>query len=178
LGSTYKLSGGADKRWDFSRRYRLRIKSATVDTEDHDSRSGGLFGGLPSPDRIQEDFPVDEAEGNDDPVTVFQDNDPYSDKEVQPKKTTFTPKGKLGYADFPVAPVFRDSAGDNNNTYELHYHFGEFVRLQIGNSNAVGQRNWFRISDYKDWRHVAKLKKVNESWVNNGSLAEPNNDGW
>src|SRR5215831_11097449 len=63
--------------------------------------------------------------------------------------------------------------GKGIRIHEIHAQFGEFTRLQIGDSNVSGYRNWFRISDYGNWRMLAKFKNVNGTWVNNMSFSQP-----
>ena len=134
---------------------------------------------LLSANKLAEDYPVDPAAGNDDTTTGDEDNDPYSNNELQPGTQNNTPKGKLASEDPPMCPVFIDAAGAANDTVEYRAHFGEFVRLQIGNSAQAGYRNWYPISDYQLWRHVGKLQKdAAGTWVDNGSTAETNNADW
>jgi hypothetical protein len=81
--------------------------------------------------------------------------------------------------DTPTNPVFIRAAGDANDTVEFRLHFREFVRLQIGKSAEPGYRNWYRVSDYTLWRHVGKVKKNPvQWWIDDGSVAEKNNEGW
>jgi len=178
------VESGAEYKWDISRRVSVKIKSLVVSTNDHDAVKGKCYDGLPSVNpKIQELYPADEAQGNDDSGTDDEDNNPYSDQEPWPfkfkdGKQLFAAKGQIASIDRVTGPLFRHGAGANGDNYEYHMHFGEFARLQIGNSNVANYRNWYRVSDYKDWRHVVKLEKASNTWNNKGSIADTNNDDW
>jgi hypothetical protein len=68
--------------------------------------------------------------------------------------------------------------GKGIRIYEIHAQFGEFTRLQIGDSNVSGYWNWHRILDYANWRMLAKFKNVNGTWVDNMSVFQPDNADW
>ena len=174
------LAGGANKRWDISRQYRVRMKSPTVSTNDYDDPGGIIYDGLPNANNIVMNYPNEDAEGNDDRAPGDEDNNPYSNAELQPGTSNKTPKGKLASHDPPTLPLFRDAAGTVGDTVEAHMHCREFVRLQIGDSGAGGYKNWYRISSFADgeWRHVGKLKKQSATWIDNGSTTEENNNNW
>ena len=72
--------------------------------------------------------------------------------------------------------VLFNSSGALGDVVELRDNFRDFVRLNLGDdpSNA----KWFRISDYVEWRVHFKLKKVADSWVDDGSDAALDNAGF
>ncbi len=191
------LKDGATKRWDMSRQIRVGIKSPTVPTGAYSaSAKGAIFDGLPSPKRLAEDYPVDEAEGNDDPSvadainpdpTADEENNPYSDAEPVPdsKPPENLPKGQLAAIDGPVIPIISNhpKSGAVDDTVEFHVHFRDFVRLQIGTNQSLhNYRNWYRISDFKEgeWRHVAALIRRIPGWgrLNPTTVSDATNDGW
>lgn len=50
-----------------------------------------------------------------------------------------------------------------------------------GDNLYAGYKNWYRISNFSEgeWKHVAKLKKQNNTWANdNGCESKPDNEGW
>lgn len=175
-----ELKEGADKKWDVSRQIRVRFKDPVIPSSAFDkSAEGKLYDGLPADNIVQIEYPdPDSAIGTDDTGTHDEDNNPYSDTEVLPGTTENLPKGKIGSHDTPVFPVFIDAPGNNGAKLEAQFQFGEFVRLQIGDKADAGYKNWYRISDFALWRHDAKLKKAGGTWVDDGSVAETNNNNW
>jgi hypothetical protein len=177
------LSGGADKRWDASRQGRVRNLFPTVGTNDIIPAPGPVWDNLPNANRVAVDYPTDDTIGNDDPRTVAQDNNPYSDADTGylqlPDKTPYkNPIGTISAFDAPTVPQFIDAAGANGDTVEMRFHAREFARLQIGNSATANYKNWYRISDFALWRHQPLFKKACGTWVDNGSVSDNTNDGW
>ena len=173
------LKEGASHRWDMSRQIRIRFKDPAIPTNDFSKVGGKVFDGLPNKDKVVIEYPPpDSAIGNDDVTATDEDDDPYSNAEVIPGTKTKLPKGKIGTLDQPILPSFIDKTGKNGDTLEMNVQFGEFVRLQIGDKSDKGYRNWYRISDFALWRHVARFKKAKGTWVDNGSVADKTNDDW
>jgi hypothetical protein len=175
------LAGGANTRWDISRRTRVRLLVPTVNSNDFDrTPAGAIYTNLPNANRIAEDYPADDCVGNDDTHTGDERNDPYNAQAAGggfPNK----PVGSICSIDPPTIPVLVDRAGANNDTVEVRVQFGEFVRLQIGDSGAAGYRNWYRISDFSNWRHHGRLIKAGGAggtWNNNASVSDATNNGW
>ena len=170
-----KLKGGADNKWDVSRRMRVKALSSAVGSEWFDGTiAGTVYDGLPAANKVQEDYPTDDRVGNDDTATEDENNVPDANAQV----TSF---------DRPKISVVRDAGGAVNDTVEYRWQFGEFVRLEIAGK-------WFRVSDFVDWRLHAKLKKVDEAvdkkdynnnnnktdklWIDDGSTTDGTNNGW
>jgi hypothetical protein len=157
-----KLAGGAKLKWDISRQVRVRIKSPTVGTNSFASPGGAIFDGLPAANKVVENFPESDVEGNDDAGTSDEDNDPYT-----------SAVGHLLNVDPVSIPVVIDAAGAVDDVIEVHAQFVEFVRLEIGST-------WYRISASDDGvlRHLGKIKKAGGTWVDDGSTGETNHDDW
>ena len=80
------------------------------------------------------------------------------------------------------------SAGTIGDTAEVRYHFIEFLRLNLGEDSSDAK--WFPISEPLRWKVHYKMKKVEDVnnldgsdatdaiWINNGSLATPDNNGF
>jgi hypothetical protein len=61
---------------------------------------------------------------------------------------------------------------------ECRVQFGEFVRLQIGDSATQGYKNWYRISDFFASKTHIKYKKAAGGMIDNGSFQTLDNDGY
>jgi hypothetical protein len=78
--------------------------------------------------------------------------------------------------------------GDIGDTAEVRYNFKDFVRLNLGKNQ--NDSNWYRISDFVDWRVHIKLKKaanednpddligLREIWIDDGSSTGLNHSGF
>ncbi len=135
------LTGGADKKWDVSRRMRVKALSPNVATAWYDDPGGTIYDNLPSASIIQENYPANTVMGNDDTATSDENNIPNA-------------QAKVSSSDRPTCPVLRNAGGNVGNLVEYRLQFGEFLRLEIAG-------NWYRVSDYYDWRFHGKLIKVN-----------------
>jgi hypothetical protein len=164
------LQGGADHKWDNSRKIRKKflnpanIPVASFSTQpsfhatfpnypsaaDGDGHPGGV--GALDPDLV-------EVVGNDDAGTGDpEDNDPYNNPN----------RGKLTGTDRPKRTL-PHSVGADGDTMEWRLHFLEFTRLEI-------QGKWYKISDDFPWRTHIRMRKAAGKWVDNGSLKALNND--
>jgi hypothetical protein len=162
------LTGGADKKWDSSRKIRKKtINPAGVPLPgdpsfhgnfhnypslgDGDGRPGGA-GAISFGDLL--------VVGNDDAGVGDEDNDPY----------TAPHSGKLWGIDRPSRNI-RHADGANGNTVEWRLHFLEFTRLEINGK-------WYLISNYFPWRVHYKVKKEAGKWKDNGSIKTTDNSGF
>ena len=157
------LTGGADKKWDSSRKIRQKILNPSGVTlyygkshnypnlNDGDGRPGGA-GAISYRDWL--------VTGNDDTHNDDEDNDPYSAPHI----------GKLYAIDTPTRTLLH-SDGSNGNTVEWRLHFAEFARLEINGK-------WYLISDHVLWRVHYKVKKVGGKWIDNGSNQATDNKGF
>ena len=109
------LSGGADHRWDFFRKSRVKmintsgIPLASM-TRPGDAVMARIFANAPW------DYPVRWEEGNDDRSTGDETNDPYG--------------GGMTSSD-PPTDAFAHASGSDGDTFEDRTHFQEFVRLEL-----------------------------------------------
>lgn len=100
------LSGGATKKWDVSRRIKIRAstQSPPFDPEVIVDRN--------------DNFPTNSVTGNDDAGVSDEVNDPYSNN------------GKVSSTDEPRRS-FRIQGGNVGDTYRSQLWFQEFVRLEL-----------------------------------------------
>jgi len=169
------LQGGADHKWDNSRKIRKKflnpanIPLASVGTPGDNPSFHTTFPNFPStadgdghPGGAGPlDADLVDIVGNDDAGTGDpEDNDPYNDPN----------KGALTGFDLPTRTM-QHSVGADGNTVEWRWHFLEFTRLEIGGK-------WFKISDDFPWRTHIRMQRVGGKWVDNGSLNQLNNNGF
>jgi hypothetical protein len=188
LGGPARFEPGADKRWDVSRRTRTKILNPAPTTivrndywgyDEHEMGLTANAANFPGASVTIVDFPASDIEGNDDKSTGDEDNNPYSAAEGLPDNPGFRARvGQLASTDDPTSPFIRLAAGRQNETVEVRFQFGEFVRLQIGDSGAVGYKNWYRISYYYGWQKVIRYKRDATEMKDNGSEQLTGNDGW
>ncbi len=168
------LSDGANKKWDVSRRMRIKLFSPAVGTAWFDDPGGTIYDDLPSAAILKEDYPANSVVGNDDTLPDDENNIPDAN-------------GKVESTDVVGNPTVRDAGGNVGNSFEFRAHFGEFLRLEI-------EGGWSRISDFVNWRVHGKLKKASEAldgqdynsdgdlldelWINDGSVSDNSNTGW
>jgi len=168
FNSGMDLKGGADSKWDVSRRIREKVLNPSLYTKDHLPRMiGTCWDKQPSAEDIPVSYPADLRLGNDDALTEDEENNPYKTCESADLAHAV---GEITSLDSPRI-VLRNSTGVDGNTFEIREHFGEFARLLIGGT-------WFRISEPFEWRVHFKFKRVSGAWVNDGSDSDTNNNGF
>jgi len=102
-------------------------------------------------------YPGDDRIGNDDGHAGDEDDDPYNAPDA----------GSLTSVDTPVCSFV---PGEQNvgDTLELRIHFGEFARLELDG-------NWYRISDFANWRlHIALVKHTDQQLLAFGAMGAAN----
>ncbi len=157
-GST--LAGGADKKWDISRRIRVKILNPHLYTQDDlEDVPGHMYDNQPASVDVPEDYPGSDVIGNDDTSVVYEDNNPYESN-----------VGKLTSYDAPRVPI-RHSTGSNGDTFEVRFHYQEFARLQLDST-------WYPISGPVSWRAHFKYERMLGLWKDDGSDGAANNSGW
>jgi hypothetical protein len=153
------------RRWDMSRQIRLRVLPNDDAVEDITITENEV------PLKSYLSFPIDVV-GNDDPSNTDETTfdllgggvfvAPYNSNVLimhdSPSFTLFNSRGTLG------------------DVVELRDHFRDFVRLNLGDDSSNAK--WFRISNYVEWRVHFKLKKIADSWVDDGSDAALDNAGF
>ncbi len=153
------LKGGATLKWDVSRRIKAKVLNPKLYGKDKlDDVPGVLWNAQPTAQDIPVAFPGDGRIGNDDTTVGDEDCDPYASSSATHKSHAI---GEISSTDFPNQ-LLRNSTGSDGDTFELRYHFGEFSRILIGN-------NWYRVSDFFDWRAHFKLKRQTGAWADDGS---------
>jgi hypothetical protein len=145
------LAGGADHKWDISRR-----------TRQHVLNPAGLTP-VPASDTClwsNAGYPANNVEGNDDTHTGDENNDPYGSG------------GTLTSHD-PPSDFIEHNQGADGDTFEIRAHFQEIARLEY-------RRTWWRISHALPWRFHIRTRKdpTTHRWVNDGTSAALDNDGF
>ena len=165
----------ANRRWDMSRRLRVKLKDkvatpSLVSTDYNTSRGLALAitnnaTKFPVSDLEVMSFPTARWQGNDDPdSTTSADNDPYSDKDsfiVKRAGESVDPKpgiGQIASYDRPGAPAIRVSAGTPASGEEVEgwLQFEEFARLELGEGNKA---KWYIICDPIKWESIKRFKR-------------------
>jgi hypothetical protein len=152
------LAGGATLMWDASR----QIKAKVIDPR----------GVTPKGDVVeQDDYPDDDAEGNDDVHVGDEDNNPYPNRDGtvrnRPGGPVFNP-AYLWSSDRPRLEL-QNSWGATGDTVERRLHFREFTRIELAGK-------WFRVSDFFPWRFHIRFRHTATRWQNDNSVSEANND--
>lgn len=147
------LGGGADHKWDVTRRAKQHVLNPDNVVWDAGTRVDFRTTFL--------NYPSNTIVGNDDTHTGDpEDNDPYVAPGV----------GLLTGTDFPTDGML-DSEGDDDNTVEIRFHCQEFVRIELN-------RNWFNASPNISWKIHFKWNKPGGKWADNGSFIALDNNGF
>jgi outer membrane protein OmpA-like peptidoglycan-associated protein len=165
LGGT--LAPGATKKWDASRQTRVKILNPHLYPVADLPRVGGhLWAGQPVASTIPENYPANDALGNDDthtddervpPVTGIP-NDPYVNAGVCTGRDNAVTK-------------LRNSTGSDGDTFEFRLQYREFLRVNLNTK-------WFRASDFSLWRFHARFQRAAGAWTDNNSALAPDNNGF
>jgi hypothetical protein len=151
------LARGATLIWDASR----QIKAKVIDPR----------GVVPRAAATQlDDYPDDDAEGNDDIHVGDEDNDPYPNRDGtrrrRPGAAMFCP-AYLWSCDRPSLEL-QNAWGADGATVERRLHFREFTRVELGGK-------WYRVSDFFPWRFHIRLRHAGGRWQDDNSITEANN---
>lgn len=159
------LSGGANLKWDMSRRALDHILNPNLIPKGKlSSGFGSLYDGQPKADSNGADFPADDVVGNDDAGFTDEDNNPYAAKAGGDLAHAV---GEITSLDNPTIWI-PEAGAANGNTFQEEAKFGEFARVNIGSK-------WYRVSDFLDWNLTAKVKMAGGVWTDNGSATGPGN---
>jgi hypothetical protein len=150
---------GAHK-WDASRQLRMRILNPQLYTPAQlVAVPGRLWSGQPVANTVPEDYPVDDALGNDDARDTDEPlHDPYASAGVM---TSF---------DNPQMAM-RNATGADGDTFESRFHFREFLRINL-------EDRWYRASDFSLWRFHAVFRREGGVWKDHGSVLARDNAGF
>lgn len=169
----------ATRRWDVSRRVRVKIKSPATSPSIAASdliAGAGLGNALTAfsssfPAAAVEviTFPTDKWKGNDDPQSMLgEDNDPYIDTDpfVGSKESTnpMFPVGQIASYDIVTTPGIKYTAGASEERLEAWLQFEEFARLCLGESTADAK--WYVISDPVEWEVIQKYRRTTYLFIN------------
>lgn len=170
----------ADLKWDVSRQYKITIRNPGKKIS-----KGDLAVGIPS--AWTKNQPTDvytpvilpsgkfsDVEGNDDPPSIDEDDNPYSANQTD---TLSHVEGELTSIDGPrlVAPKIW---GLTARSYSCEMKFIEFARLELWDGVRQKGRFWFRISDDLSgsntdvqWHHYldATYDATQLKWLDNQS---------
>jgi outer membrane protein OmpA-like peptidoglycan-associated protein len=161
LASGSLLGGGAAKKWDASRQVRVRVLNPRlypVPQLPPIDPLGHMWNGQPIANTIPENYPANNALGNDDSNTCDETNNPYENC------------GLVTSIDNPTIPM-RNATGADGDTFELRIHFREFLRVNLGTT-------WYRASDFSLWRFHPRFRRAGGVWTNNASTFAQDNAGF
>jgi hypothetical protein len=175
------LQTGADKKWDVSRRIRIKhenpapttiLRSHLWGSPNHTEGLDAYAASFPSTAIEVLFYPTDEREGNDDRGVGDEDNDPYSNTQSVGAGIAPTAKGKLASRDDVTTPFILQSTGNVGEQTTIKVQFGEFVRLELGSgSYAV----WYRASDFVNWQAIQRFQRGASGMSDNGSTVSNDN---
>jgi outer membrane protein OmpA-like peptidoglycan-associated protein len=156
------LNGGALHKWDASRQIRVKVLNPRLYTVAQlVPITGHFWTGQPTASTIPENYPANDALGNDDGgVGDPEDNDPYTAPDVGAVTGTDDPQMVMPHA-----------TGADGDSFEMRLHFREFMRVNLNN-------RWFRCSDFSLWRMHARFLRVAGAWTNNASTFAQDNAGF
>jgi outer membrane protein OmpA-like peptidoglycan-associated protein len=153
------LAGGATNKWDASRQIRAKVLNPHLyAVAQLVPVPGHLWTGQPAAVTIPENYPANDALGNDDTHTTDETNDPYSNG------------GVCTARDNPRMSI-RNSTGSDGDTFETRFHFHEFLRVNL-------DTKWYRASDFSLWRFHARFRRAAGAWTNSGSSFARDNAGF
>ncbi len=147
------LGGGANAKWDISRRARQNVLNPDGVVWDPATRIDFRTTFL--------NYPSNPLVGNDDTHPGDpEDNDPYTAPGV----------GTITGTDFPTDGL-SDSEGNDDDTVEIRFHCQEFLRIELN-------RNWFIASPNINWKIHFMWNKPGGNWEDNGSFIALDNIGF
>lgn len=167
--SNSDIKGGADKKWDVSRRVKIKIINPQLYPVTKLSKiAGNLLDNQPLAEDIPVLYPSDITIGNDDTSSLDdEDNNPYEKCELP---NAIHEVGEIASTDRPSA-LMRNSTGIDGDKFEDRYHFGEFTRLLVGDK-------WYVTSEMFDWRMHVKFIRITGAWEDDGSFIATDNTGF
>jgi outer membrane protein OmpA-like peptidoglycan-associated protein len=158
--------GACGHRWDASRQIRIRVLNPHLypvapapGAPGLPPVGGHLWAGQPVANTVPENYPADNALGNDDSSDFDpEQNSPYCNA------------GAVEGTDDPQMPML-NTTGANGDTFEVRFHYREFLRVNLGT-------RWYRASDFSLWRVHFRFLRAGGVWTNNGSTFAQNNTGF
>lgn len=143
------LAGGVGGRFDMSRQVQIVFNDPA-----------GLFADCHN---TPQNFPANNAEGNDDAAVGDEKDDPFAAGAI-PVNGRAVAVGFIGSHDAPTRP-FSHGVGSVGDTVEIQLSFREFARLDY-------HQTWWLISNRRSWfANLRAQKDAAGHWVDNGSAA-------
>jgi len=152
------LAGGAEAKWDVSRRYSFTISNPDSIPRGKFTSDFGSIYSASIPNGAAVSLPSSSLIGNDDANTGDEDNNLYQSSSGAHVSHSI---GQIASYDKP-ALFMPDAGGATDDTIEQDDLFQEFARLQIGSQ-------WYLISDPLQWKIIQKVKFGSGEWQDNGS---------
>ena len=178
-GKTYAIDpkkGAGDNarfKWDVSRKLKETIKNPQLISKNDLAWTAPYLAGQPAETATPFNWPAGnapdvDAEGNDDPFLIDEDDDPYHAYGVAPLAHGV---GELSSNDWPTSVFVLNSCGAPGRTIVDDMDFREFCRLEIWDGKRATGRYWYRISLFETW-HVgfhAKWNAATSIWDDDSS---------
>jgi outer membrane protein OmpA-like peptidoglycan-associated protein len=153
------LAGGAVKKWDASRQIRMKVLNPHLyPVAQLPPVTGHVWNGQPAASTVPENYPANDALGNDDTHHCDETNNPYENC------------GLVTALDNPRMSM-ANATGSNGDTFETRFQFREFLRVNLGTT-------WYRASDFSLWRFHARFLRRAGAWTENGSTLARDNAGF
>lgn len=162
----------AINKWDVSRQLSVSLRNPGLITkaqlEEH--FTGQWTDGQPQNLHTPVPYPTNPVEGNDDPFTLDEENNPYA---VSNQMGLEHQIGEIASFDAPGWAVLNSWGKVADQEFVAMNNFREFARVQLWDGKRVNGNFWFRISDYGLWHHSLKAKfdLPTGKWKDNGSSA-------
>ncbi len=167
-----EIGDTAALKWDMSRQVENIILNPNLIPKNQ-FPNHPVFANQPKAKDVVASYPNNAAEGNDDPVSIGDENtNPY---QACTDLGLVHAVGEISSFDGPAFAI-ANSAGVAGATFANIANFREFARLEISaGGTASGATTWFRISDYKTWHHALGATYgssdggTSYTWQNSGS---------
>ncbi len=165
----------ATKKWDVSRQMQTRIPNILF-TASRKLSNGGMpyvyIERMNTSDPLPIKFPVNDAEGNDDPLSLDEECNPYGSYTAPAERPELAPlnhaAGELTSQDSPRSFMLNSWGEAGPARFSLETNFREFARLELWDRQRDYGNYWFRISNYLDWHHYIDVTYDSSSnvWTN------------
>lgn len=160
----------ADFKWDVSRQMSISLRNPGLITkaqlEEH--FTGQWTDGQPQAVHTPVPYPQNPVEGNDDPFSTDEENNPYAASNQMGLEHEI---GEITSFDSPGWSVLNSWGSANDQEFVAMTNFREFSRVQLWDGKRENGEFWFRISNYGLWHHSLKAKFAAPpgKWNDNGS---------
>jgi hypothetical protein len=187
-GNNNLLPGdSAQFKWDVSRQMKLTFQNPNLVNQADLAIPGAnevwtKNQNPPVAIHVAVDFPLEDAEGNDDPLNdangnpiLDEENDPYNDH-TSIGVGRGHPVGQLSSVDVPRFSL-PNAWGGAGRSFAKEADYREFARLNIWDGARQNDRFRFRVSDYYSWQHYMRgtWNEAAQEWQNSNSIPTPIN---